>query len=44
MCDLFNDDDLTDVDLFFAGELEWDQLSKADQRTIRDELDEDTPY
>jgi len=37
--DLFGDD-LTDVDRFFAGELEWDELSKADQRIVRDELDE----
>jgi hypothetical protein len=36
--DAINEENLSDVERFFLGELEWDQLNPNDQRTVRDEL------
>jgi hypothetical protein len=36
--DAIDEKNLSDVERFFLGELEWDQLNPNDQRTVRDEL------
>lgn len=36
--DAIDEKDLSDVEKFFLGELEWDQLNRNDQRIVRDEL------
>jgi hypothetical protein len=36
--DAIDEKNLSDVERFFLGELEWDQLNLNDQRTVRDEL------
>ena len=36
--DAIDEKNLSEVERFFLGELEWDQLNANDQRTVRDEL------